>query len=106
MQDMRGKVKKRLAVFTTHGDSFAEHTPAGVVRRGGVEVGHVTSAVYEPNAQRWTLYALIPTAALPVMTTDTEMAAKAGTGAESSRYQTDLEWEPVLGASLHLCWTR
>src|SRR5690606_24904679 len=47
MQDMRGKVKKRLAVFTSIGDALTEQTPSGVVLRAGIEVGRVTSAIYE-----------------------------------------------------------
>lgn len=113
MQDMRGKVKKRLAVFTTNGDAYAAQTPTAVVSRGGTAVGRVTSAVYEPVERRWTLFALVPTAALPesaVMHSAHETAtANAGNSDDTSAtvpkaYETDLVWETSPGVGLHLGW--
>lgn len=104
MQDMRGKVKKRLAVFTTSGDAYAAQTPTAVVSRGGVAVGRVTSAVYEPLERRWTLFALVPTAALPETAVQSSANEEAASAIAPKAYETDLVWETSPGVGLHLGW--
>lgn len=102
MQDMRGKVKKRLAVFTTIGDAFTDQVPRANVRRGGVEVGKVTSAVYEPRKRRWTLFASVPTVALPDPAP--VVATFGGHEAALQGRETELTWEIAAGLELPLQW--
>jgi tRNA-modifying protein YgfZ len=103
MQDMRGKVKKRLEVFTTVGDAFADQAVGGVIRQGGAEIGKVTSAVYEPNDRRWTVFALIPSTSLPeeneARTFAEPLNARMGV-------ETALEWEVAPPHVLPLRWMR
>lgn len=104
MQDMRGKVKKRLAVFTTQGDSYASRALGSSVRHGDAEVGRVTSGVYEPVEGRWTLFALVPTSALP--DSGGQVTADGGHDGPNDVDKTDLTWEPTAGSRLSLRWVR
>lgn len=64
MQEMRGKVKQALRVFTVAAPHGAALGPGAAVLSNGARIGEVTSGAFEPGAQQWWLMARASLASL------------------------------------------
>lgn len=86
MQEMRGKVKQALRVFTVAAPHAAGLVRGASVLCNGNRVGEVTSAAFDPEGQKWWLMARVTLASL------TEpLEVEAGTG----RHPVALSTQPL-----------
>lgn len=65
MQDMRGKVKRSVRPFTARAGAHSASVLGSEVWMGGKSVGRVTSAIFEPNQERYRVLAQVPLVAAP-----------------------------------------